>query len=475
MEDELLSKATILANFIRAHKGRIVIYTGAGISTSTNIPDYRGTNGLWVRDKAQVSSALQPCTHTMDSMLHMKRKPAIASEPSPASDLGSSGKSPNSPRVPARLRLPEATTATPTFTHMAIKALVEHGYVRHVVSQNVDGLHVRSGLPRDKLSELHGNLFLEQCIACNSVIMRNFDVAETTGRGRHITGRICPKCRAARPDECLLTSHTLCAAVEKHLRSKRNLSSPAAIMLAQKHVATKLSKTVGMSRSEEADTFHEAPLLRDVIVHFYERQPEAGLAEIYRVSAAIEAVHGRSQLRSCIASCLNHSHVDPKLDNPISKSLLNSPWFRQMVPAFKLSNLPDNSCDPTLDSPATLIIVLGSSLCVLRNYHFLWPQGLGRCLSKCVPNVTNHLSSDVDRCRLAIVNLQPTCKDGLADLVIRSSCDQILQLIMHDCLGIQVPKYRAFVDDPLYRDAIPLLSEEEHTRTRPNIPFHLHS
>lgn len=58
MEDELLSNATILANFIRAHKGRIVIYTGAGISTSTNIPDYRGTNGLWVRDKTQVSSGL---------------------------------------------------------------------------------------------------------------------------------------------------------------------------------------------------------------------------------------------------------------------------------------------------------------------------------------------------------------------------------------------------------------------------------
>lgn len=56
--------------------------------------------------------------------------------------------------------------AQPTLTHMAILALVQAGRVKHVISQNVDGLHLKSGLPRDKLSELHGNMFMEKCDKC---------------------------------------------------------------------------------------------------------------------------------------------------------------------------------------------------------------------------------------------------------------------------------------------------------------------
>lgn len=46
---------------------------------------------------------------------------------------------------------------------MAIVALVRAGLVKHVVSQNVDGLHVRSGLPRQHLCEVHGTAFAEWC------------------------------------------------------------------------------------------------------------------------------------------------------------------------------------------------------------------------------------------------------------------------------------------------------------------------
>ena len=81
--------------------------------------------------------------------------------------------------------------ATPTITHMSLVSLVERGVVKCVVSQNVDGLHLKSGLPRyyihiylywdnnivchragiilfprDRLAELHGNVFMEKCEKC---------------------------------------------------------------------------------------------------------------------------------------------------------------------------------------------------------------------------------------------------------------------------------------------------------------------
>lgn len=56
--------------------------------------------------------------------------------------------------------------AVPTKTHMAIKKLVDSGIVPFVVSQNIDGLHLRSGIERKYIAELHGNMFTEQCSTC---------------------------------------------------------------------------------------------------------------------------------------------------------------------------------------------------------------------------------------------------------------------------------------------------------------------
>lgn len=152
--DVLRSKCAKLAEAIKKSK-KLVVYTGAGISTSANIPDYRGPNGVWTL---------------------MDQGKEVA-----ACDLG---------------------LAQPTTAHMALFMLYKQGKISHIVSQNCDGLHLRSGLPRSKLSEVHGNMFIEVCKACKPVrpFVRLFDVTERTNRYRHSTRRRCYICGAGLMD-----------------------------------------------------------------------------------------------------------------------------------------------------------------------------------------------------------------------------------------------------------------------------------
>lgn len=80
--------------------------------------------------------------------------------------------------------------ARPSLTHMALLGLLQAGVLKFLCSQNVDGLHLRSGFPRDKLAELHGNVFMEVCEKCNTEYLRDFDVQ---GIGFNYTGRSCTK------------------------------------------------------------------------------------------------------------------------------------------------------------------------------------------------------------------------------------------------------------------------------------------
>lgn len=61
--------------------------------------------------------------------------------------------------------------AKPTKTHMALKHLLEKRYIHFIVSQNIDGLHLKSGVPRDYMSELHGNMFTAECNICETLVV----------------------------------------------------------------------------------------------------------------------------------------------------------------------------------------------------------------------------------------------------------------------------------------------------------------
>ena len=66
-----------------------------------------------------------------------------------------------------------------------------------VVSTNLDGLHLRSGVDYKKISELHGNCYLESCSDCGKKYQRNFDCTSEGSRKDHWTGRYCDdeKCK----------------------------------------------------------------------------------------------------------------------------------------------------------------------------------------------------------------------------------------------------------------------------------------
>ena len=120
-----------------------IVFTGAGISTSAGIGDYRGKSGKWTEMDREAVTAM------VAENLEEESEGTKSSEEGDTSDEG----------VPyEQLR--------PTYTHEALAKLMEMGLVKHVISQNGDGLHGLSGIPPGSLSELHGNVFLEICEKC---------------------------------------------------------------------------------------------------------------------------------------------------------------------------------------------------------------------------------------------------------------------------------------------------------------------
>ena len=118
---------------------RIVVLTGAGISTDSGIPDFRGPQGLWTKNpEAEKMATLQ---HYMGS--REVRKLAWKT----------------------RLDM-DGRKAQPNAGHRALVELERRGKLLALITQNVDGLHVAAGTSRERIVEIHGTLQEVVCMSC---------------------------------------------------------------------------------------------------------------------------------------------------------------------------------------------------------------------------------------------------------------------------------------------------------------------
>lgn len=122
---------------------QILVFSGAGLSTESGIPDFRGPNGLWTR--------VDPEDFTIDRYLHSR-------------DLRVRGW-----KMHLDGELWGARSAVePNQGHLAIVRLHKAKRLAGVVTQNVDGLHYKAGLEDDMVAELHGNVRHTRCLTCEA-------------------------------------------------------------------------------------------------------------------------------------------------------------------------------------------------------------------------------------------------------------------------------------------------------------------
>lgn len=125
-----------LAEYLRTAR-RIMIFTGAGISTASGIPDFRGPQGVWKRRKPVdyrdfMTSESARIEHWQDKL---EGRPAMAA-------------------------------ARPNAVHTAIFRLERAGKIESVVTQNIDGLHSMAGTSPERLVEMHGTNSRVECQTC---------------------------------------------------------------------------------------------------------------------------------------------------------------------------------------------------------------------------------------------------------------------------------------------------------------------
>src|SRR2546428_4019280 len=119
--------------------GRIVALTGAGISTESGIPDFRGPQGVWTRD---------PKAERLSNIHHYMSNPEVR-------------------KLSWKSRMDHpAWEARPNAGHRALVELERRGKLHALITQNIDALHQQAGNSPEKGIEVHGTLHQVMCMHC---------------------------------------------------------------------------------------------------------------------------------------------------------------------------------------------------------------------------------------------------------------------------------------------------------------------
>ncbi|SEF25120.1 NAD-dependent deacetylase [Amycolatopsis pretoriensis] len=181
----------------RIRGARLVgVLTGAGISTASGIPDYRGPDGVWTREPSAVDA------FTLDNfMAHAETRRAFWRS----------------------YRGHAAWRAEPNAAHRALAELDGDGSAVRVLTQNVDGLHQKAGLAARKVLELHGSMHTTRCTGC-AARFPTTEVLERDDDDPH-----CPHCAGILQPDIVLFGQKLDSEV---LDRARNVAAASEVFLA---------------------------------------------------------------------------------------------------------------------------------------------------------------------------------------------------------------------------------------------------
>jgi NAD-dependent deacetylase len=138
--DKLKAQIGEVAELIKQSE-KVLVFTGAGVSTESGIPDFRGADGIW--------NKYDPDDFTIQRFMADKKVRQLHWSLLADGDLS-------------------MFKADPNPAHLAITELNTTGKLYGVVTQNVDGLHQRAGLPDEMVFQLHGDLSHAKCLECGS-------------------------------------------------------------------------------------------------------------------------------------------------------------------------------------------------------------------------------------------------------------------------------------------------------------------
>ena len=133
------SKISLIARKIK-QRGKNIVFTGAGISTESGIPDYRSQGGIWDKFRPVYFDEFMSSRDAREE--YWRRWKELYKG---------------------------ITRAEPNRGHSAIAQLYQMGLLEAVITQNVDGLHQESGIADDNIIELHGNTLRIRCMACRKI------------------------------------------------------------------------------------------------------------------------------------------------------------------------------------------------------------------------------------------------------------------------------------------------------------------